>query len=119
MKRLLKVFALAVIGGIVAAFAIANRQPVRFIVDPFINRDLAFSIDVPLYILLFIALFTGLFLGAAAVWIGQGRWRKAARSRSKEAALWKREAANLKAGIQSTAGGAAVSAAPRQLRSYP
>ncbi len=114
MKNLLKVLILGVIGGIVAAFAVANRNPVPVIVDPFIDRDAAVSFDVPLYILLFGALFAGLFIGAAAAWMGQGRWRKAARTRSKEAARWKREADNLKAGIQSAPG--TIASAPRQLR---
>ena len=58
----------------------------------------------------------GLFLGAAAVWTGQRRWRKAAHLRSKEAALWKREAETLKAGFNANAGGAP--AATPQIRSY-
>jgi|SRR5271165_6873855 len=117
MKSFFKVVLLLIIGGLIAAFAVANRQPVRFILDPFINRDLASSVEVPLYVLLFGALLVGLFIGAAAIWIGQGRWRSAAKARSKEAALWKREAESLKAGLQRAGGSAQLPAAPRPLRS--
>jgi hypothetical protein len=116
MKRFLKVLLLVLMGCVIAAFAVANRQPVRFIADPFINRDRAPSIEAPLFVYLFIALFAGLFLGAAAMWTGQRHWRKAAHLRSKEAALWKREAETLKAGFKANA--ASPPAATPQIRSY-
>ncbi|MGA7326546.1 MAG: LapA family protein [Rhodomicrobium sp.] len=119
VKRFIKVFLLFVIGGIIAAYAVANRQPVRFILDPFISRDVAASIEAPLFVYLFVVLFTGILIGAAAVWISQRRWRKAARSESREAARWKREAENLKSGLQSAPGRAANSnTPPRPLRSH-
>jgi hypothetical protein len=116
MKRFLKVFLLFLIGCLVAAFAVANRHPVRMIADPFINRDRAVAVEAPLFVYLFIALFAGLFLGAAAVWTSQRRWRKAADLRSKEAALWKREAETLKTGFKTNKAG--TPAAMPQIRSY-
>jgi hypothetical protein len=116
MIRFLKIFFLFLIGGVIAAFAVANRHPVRLIADPFINRDRALSVEVPLFVCLFVALFAGLFLGAAAVWTGQRRWRKAADMRLKEAALWKREAETLKSGFKANIAG--TPAATPQIRSY-
>jgi hypothetical protein len=116
MKRFLKVFLLFLIGCTIAAFAVANRHPVRLIADPFINRDRAPSVEAPLFVYLFIALFAGLFLGAMAVWTGQRRWRKDAHMRLKEAALWKREAETLKAGLNANIAG--TPAATPQIRSY-
>jgi|SRR5215469_18324522 len=113
MKRFLKIVLLFLIACVIAAFAVANRQPVRFIADPFINRDQALSVQAPLFVYLFIALFTGLFLGAAAVWAGQRRLRKAAHMKSKEAALWQREAETLKAGFNTS-----TPAVTPQIRSY-
>jgi hypothetical protein len=115
MKRVLKICFLFIFGCAVAALAVANRQPVRLVADPFIDRDRAASIEAPLFVYLFAALFAGLLLGACAVWLGQGHWRKAARLQSRQAAQWKREAEALKAGI--TAGPSGNAAAPR-LRSY-
>lgn len=121
MMRVIKVFFLCIFGCAIAAYAVANRAPVRFVLDPlspFTDKNLVPSVEAPLFIYLFIAMFIGMFLGAAAVWIGQGRWRKAARARSKEVAIWKREAENLKAGLQSASQGTATPTAARPLRSY-
>lgn len=119
MKRFFKVFALFLLGCLIAAFAVANRQPVRFVADPFINRDIALSFEAPLFIYLFIALFIGIFIGAAAAWAGQGHWRKTARAGRKEAAVWKREAENLKRGLQAASNSpTAAIQAPARLRSY-
>ncbi len=118
MKRFIKVFLLFVIGCLIAAFAVANRQPVRFVADPFIDRNLASSIEAPFFIYLFIAMFVGLIIGASSAWIGQSRWRRAARKEQKEATLWRREAENLKRGLEATSGSAVPSTAPRRLRSY-
>jgi hypothetical protein len=118
MKRFIRAFLLFVIGCAIAAFAVANRQPVRFVVDPFIDRDVALSFQAPLFVYLFIAVFIGLIIGATTAWAAQGHWRKIARSGHREAARWKREAENLKHGIEAGSAGAAPSPAPRPLRSY-
>ena len=121
MKRFIKVLLLCIFGCLVAAFAVANRAPVTFVLDPFSpfsDRKLVPTVEAPLFVCLFVAMFMGMFLGAAAVWIGQGRWRQAARARSKEVALWKREAEVLKAGLQAAPGAAGTAATPRALRSY-
>lgn len=118
--RFIKLLFLFILGCAVTAFAVANRAPVRFVLDPlspFSDRSLVPSVEAPLFVYLFAAMFIGIFLGAAAVWIGQGRWRKAARTQSKEVVQWKREAETLKAGLHS-AGGARVPATGRPLRSY-
>ncbi len=120
IMRLIKILLLCILGCAVAAFAVANRAPVRFVLDPFSpfsDRSLVPSVEAPLFVYLFAAMFVGIFLGASAVWIGQGRWRKAARTQSKEVAQWKREAETLKAGLQS-AGSAGTPAVGRPLRSY-
>jgi len=121
MLRVIKILFLCLIGCVVAAYAVANRAPVRFVLDPlspFSDKSLVPSIEEPLYVYLFAAVFVGMFLGAAAVWTGQGRWRKAARAQSKEAALWKREAETLKAGLKDAPKGPSIPNAVRPLRSY-
>ena len=121
MKSLMKAILLCLFGGAIAAFAVANREPVKFVLDPlspFSDKSLVPSVEAPFFVYLFIAMFIGIFLGAAAVWIGQSHWRKTARERSKEADLWRREAEKLKAGLRAApeAGGAPPTI-PR-LRSY-
>ncbi len=118
MKRFIKVLLLCVLGIVVAAFSVANRTPVRFVLDPinpFGDRSLVPSIEAPLFVLLFAALFIGIFLGAASVGLGQGHWRKAARAQSREVELWKREAELLKAGLQAPQAPAGAPASPRPL----
>ena len=118
--RFIKALLLFLLGCAVAAYAVANRAPVQFVLDPFSpfsDRSLVPSVEAPLFVYLFAAMFIGMFLGAAAVWMGQGRWRKTARARTKEVALWRREAETLKAGLHST-GGAVTPSAARPLRSY-
>jgi len=120
MKRFIKVLLLCIFGCLVAAFAVANRAPVTFVLDPFSpfsDRKLVPTVEAPLFVCLFVAMFMGMFLGAAAVWIGQGRWRQAARARSKEVALWKREAEVLKAGLQAAPRAAGTAERPRAVRS--
>ncbi len=119
--RFIKIFFLCILGCAVAAYAIANRAPVRFVLDPlspYSDSSLVPAIEAPLFVYLFAAMFIGMFLGAAAVWMGQGHWRKAARARSEEAALWKHEAETLKAGFQGAPAGTGVPGAARPLRSY-
>ncbi len=121
MKRFIKVLLLCVAGCFIAAFAVANREHVKFYLDPLnpvSDRSLVSSVEAPLFVFLFIAMFLGIFLGAAAVWLGQGHWRKAARARSKEAAQWKREAETLKAGLQAAPSGSGMPLPQRQIRSY-
>ncbi len=118
--RFIKGIFLCILGCAVAAYAVANRAPVEFVLDPFSpfsDRSLVPTVKAPLFVYLFAAMFIGIFLGAAAVWMAQGRWRKAARARSKEVALWRHEAETLKAGLL-TAGDAGAPAAARPLRSY-
>jgi uncharacterized integral membrane protein len=118
MKRFIKVFFLFAFACVIAAFAVANRQPVRFVADPFIDRNLAASFEAPLFIYLFVAAFIGLITGAGAAWFAQGHWRKTARAGRKEAAIWKREAENLKRGLEAASAPPTTNSSPRPLRSY-
>jgi uncharacterized integral membrane protein len=102
LKRFIKGLFLFAIGVVVIAYAVANRQPVQVIVDPFIDRELAASFEAPLFLLLFGALFVGLIVGAASAWLAQRHWRKRARAEQRQAARWQREAENLKRGLQAS-----------------
>lgn len=83
----------------VIALAVANRQTVTLVLDPTAAAGTAFSVELPLYLLLFAALGAGLLLGGFAAWLGQGKWRKLARQRKGEAARWQSEAERLSAGL--------------------
>lgn len=78
-------------GVVLVAFAVANRHPVRLVLDPFSPQDPVLSLEAPFFLFLLGAVMLGLLLGGAATWLTQGRWRQAARRRSQEAAELRRE----------------------------
>lgn len=114
MIRFFYALILFVVGCLLVAFGIANRHPVTFIADPFIDEKMALSFQAPLSLFLFVALFAGVLVGWMTAWLGQGRWRKEARTTHKEAALWKREAENLKRGLEQVGTKALPAPAPRR-----
>ncbi|ODA67786.1 hypothetical protein A7A08_00950 [Methyloligella halotolerans] len=77
---------------ILIALAVANRAPVDLVLDPFAGR---FVVQIPLFLLIFGSLGLGLLIGGFATWISQGKWRKTARSRRREAYDLRRQADRL------------------------
>jgi len=118
MKRFFRVVILFIVGCLLVAFGIANRHPVTFILDPFIDEKMALSFRAPLSLFLFVALFAGVIVGWLTAWVGQGHWRKTARETHKEATIWKREAENLKRGLEAAGPKAITPPATRPLSSF-
>ena len=118
MKRFFRAVILFIVGCLLVAFGIANRHPATFIVDPFIDEKMALSFQAPLSLFLFVALFAGVIVGWLTAWVGQGHWRKTARETHKEAAISKREAENLKRGLQAAGPKALTPPATYPLRSF-
>ncbi len=75
--------------------AIANRHSVRLVLDPFHPETPVLSLVLPFYAYLFGALLIGVLLGGLSTWLGQGRWRRTARTRQVEARRWQAEADRL------------------------
>jgi len=86
--RNLILFVLAVVA---VAFAVANRHLVALVLDPVAGPDSTVAFEAPLYLYLFGALMTGFLIGALAAWLGQSRWRNAARRRAHEVFELKKE----------------------------
>lgn len=70
---------------ILIALAVANRAPTPFTLDPFNPGNPALTLQLPLFVLLFVALALGIVIGSAVTWIKQSRYRKVARQRGLEA----------------------------------
>jgi uncharacterized integral membrane protein len=70
---------------ILVALAVANRETAAFTMDPFNPGNPALTLEMPLFVLLFLALAFGMIVGSIATWLKQGRYRKLARQRSQEA----------------------------------
>ena len=79
MRRFITVLILVPLAIIVLAFAVANRQPVTFTLDPLGILGSELSLSAPLFVLAFVLVMAGVILGGVAAWVGQGRWRRAAR----------------------------------------
>jgi len=116
MRRFLNVLILFILGGLLVAYSVANRDAVRFVIDPFMDKNAAPAIEVKLYILLFVFMLIGMIVGWITAWLGQGHWRRRAKQTHKEATIWKREAENLKRGIEAATPKVPAPPAPRPLR---
>ena len=79
MKTFLKAIVLVPIAILAIAFAVANRQVIAISFDPFSSGDPVFVLAAPLFLLVFLLLGAGVVIGGAASWLGQGRYRSAAR----------------------------------------
>ena len=97
MRKFLTALIVLPLGLILAAFAVANRHFVTVSFDPFISDDPALSITLPLFLLLILVAALGVVAGGSAVWLGQRRWRRAARRNDAEARAVRAELADLRA----------------------
>ncbi len=64
---------------VIVAFAVANRQAVTVSFDPFSAVSPAYAATLPLFAVIFAVLIFGVLIGGIAAWIGQSKWRRAAR----------------------------------------
>ncbi|MDJ0931018.1 lipopolysaccharide assembly protein LapA domain-containing protein [Breoghania sp.] len=85
---------------LVILLAVANRHETMLSLDPLSPGQPAFSISVPLFWLLFGALGIGIVLGGIGAWAKQGKWRKQARYKRREADTLRHEADRLKEEVQ-------------------
>jgi hypothetical protein len=79
MRKIGAAIVLVPIALLCIAFAVANRGAVVISFDPFDQSHPAFSMTVPLFALLLCVALAGVVIGGAAAWLGQSKWRRAAR----------------------------------------
>ena len=65
-------------------FALANRSLITVSLDPFAGTTSPWTIDMPLFVIVFIGIFIGMLAGGTVVWWGQGRWRREAKTTRRE-----------------------------------
>ncbi|MCV6546965.1 MAG: LapA family protein [Cohaesibacter sp.] len=92
LKRLFQFLVLLPFGIAFVSLAVANRHAVPLVLDPFSPENPAFSMTLPLFVIVFLALLSGILIGGVMAWLKQGRHRKAARSNRYEAKKWRNEA---------------------------
>jgi uncharacterized integral membrane protein len=79
MRGFAKAIILVPLALLAVAFAVGNRNNVSVSFDPFSTEAPGYAIDAPLFVVVFVALILGVLLGGIATWVGQGRYRRAAR----------------------------------------
>jgi hypothetical protein len=84
MLRFLKLIVLVPLAVLVGLISLANREAVTLSFDPLVSGNPALSVSAPLFVVLFLTLLLGVLLGGIGAWLGQGKWRRAARRRSDE-----------------------------------
>jgi len=84
LNRIVLVVIVIPVAIVLIALAVANRAPAAFTVDPFNPGNPALTLQLPLFVMLFLALAAGLLIGSFATWWNQGRYRKEARERTRE-----------------------------------
>lgn len=93
MTRLVKNLILFIIAVVLVPLSVANRHPVSLSLNPFDPLDPRLTIpDIPLFWVIFASLGVGILVGGIGAWAKQGRWRKEARQKRREADKWHTEA---------------------------
>lgn len=95
MTKFIRFAVLAFVTIVTLSLLVANRHGVSVYLDPFSPRAAAAAIEPPLYLVILLTMIAGVILGAFAVWISQGRWRRQAKLRAAEAIKLKRSLALL------------------------
>jgi uncharacterized integral membrane protein len=79
IRKIVRALILIPLAIVLVAFAVANRQSVTVSFDPFDRVEPAFSVAVPLYVLILALVIAGVIVGGVAAWVRQGEWRWRAR----------------------------------------
>ncbi len=102
MRRFLTLFVLVPIAVVVVVLSVANREAVTFSLDPIGGASSGWAASAPLYVFLFVAVLIGIVIGGVATWVGQGRWRHAARAERANADRLRADVGRLRARIEAT-----------------
>ena len=86
LRRFVSAVVLVPLLVILVAFAVANRQTVTVSLDPFSSTAPAYTVTLPLFVIVFALLIVGVIVGGTAVWFGQRRIRRARRRLDAEVA---------------------------------
>jgi hypothetical protein len=97
MRRFLFVVILLPLGLIAVALSVANRQPVTLSLDPMGLLGRGWEISLPMFVLMFGVLAVGVVIGGIAAWLGQSKWRYAARLERANIARLRHEVERLRA----------------------
>src|SRR5581483_4764482 len=99
MRKFLNAVILIPIGVVFVVFAVANRHMVTVSFDPFNSNDPALGFTLPLFVVIIAVAILGVVAGGSATWVGQRRWRRAARQHEADARDTRSQLADLRASL--------------------
>jgi uncharacterized integral membrane protein len=117
IRKVIAAIVLVPLAIVILGFAVANRQTVIVSFDPFDASQPAYSVPLPLFLLIFVMLIIGVIVGGIASWLRQGRWRAAARRAEAEQRHLQTEIDALRRRLSEVERGTLVEHAPLSLRS--
>lgn len=91
IHRIVLVVVIVPLAVVLIALAVANREVTPFTLDPFNPGNPGLTVELPLFVHLFLALILGVIIGGVATWIRQGRYRRIARERTLEVEQLRRQ----------------------------
>jgi len=86
VRKIVAALILVPLAVVIIAFAVANRQIVTVLFDPFSAERPAASLTLPLFALIIVLLVIGVLIGGTAAWLRQAKWRRTARRLEREVA---------------------------------
>src|SRR4029078_13326394 len=78
-RKIVSAVVLMPLAVVIIIFAVDNRHSVNVSFDPFSTASPAYAVTLPLFVLIVMFVILGVLIGGAVAWIGQPRWRRAAR----------------------------------------
>ena len=96
VRKILTAIVVLPVAALLVVFAVANREPVILSLDPFSPGAPAWSIQLPLFVVILLSVGIGVIVGGIADWLSQGRYRREARHGKNEVRRLEREAAELR-----------------------
>ena len=96
MRRFLVLFVLLPLAIVVVTLSVANREAIVLSLDPFGAPSPRWSVELPLFIVLFATLGLGILIGGIATWVRQGKWRHTARFERANAARLRQDIERLR-----------------------
>lgn len=79
IRKTIAVLVLVPLGLAIVLFAVANRQRVTISLDPFSSDAPAFTVALPLFLVILGVLIAGVIIGGIASWLRQAHWRRRVR----------------------------------------
>ena len=104
LRKIVNALVILPLAIIFVVFAVANRHLVTLSFDPFDSNDPSLSVTLPLFVVIIAVAIFGVIAGGVATWLGQRRWRKAARLHEAEARHARAQLADFRAQAQGTGG---------------